>query len=448
MKFMLPAILLIVLLSGCAPNLARQEIGDLRLLPQQPGAYLDGVTDHDPLIPGAQQQQRAAAFIAQHFAPWSADAPLATTEDPFWAIAWISQDRAFGENLRPLDPARRDALIALSDPAAYPSMNRRAISIRRTNLRALPTDNPLFSEPRRAGSGFPFDLLQHGALAANTPLRISHQSRDGAWLFAETPLLYGWLPAADLAWVDDAVVAALQGERYLVLTHDRVAVPDTQGHYRFHAGIGTLLPLQHQGAGFYHVLIAVADRQRRAQLVTGLIDDGQADIFPLVLTRHNLATLGGRMIGQPYGWGDLYGGRDCSGLVRDIFAPFGLWLPRHSSRQAEAGRVIPLADLPSSRREARLLAEGVPFLTLVHLPGHIMLYLGEYAGRAVLLHSIWGLRTRDWRGQEGRWIIGRTLISTLTPGHEQAGRGLRIHPLRDRVDHMTVLDLAPAATAP
>ncbi|MFN2356057.1 MAG: hydrolase, partial [Desulfopila sp.] len=67
-------------------------------------------------------------------------------------------------------------------------------------------------------------------------------------------------------------------------------------------------------------------------------------------------------------------------------------------------------------------AQASPFVTLIHFPGHIGLYLGELDGEPVILHSIWGHRTQK-SGQEGRHIIGQTVITTL-----KAGSGL--HPKR------------------
>ena len=65
-----------------------------------------------------------------------------------------------------------------------------------------------------------------------------------------------------------------------------------------------------------------------------------------------------------------------------------------------------------------MLARGAPLLTLLHKPGHILLYLGQKDGRAVVLHDVWGLRTRDEKGAEGRYIVGRVVVTTLTPGQE------------------------------
>ena len=142
------------------------------------------------------------------------------------------------------------------------------------------------------------------------------------------------------------------------------------------------------------------------------------------------------MLDQPYDWGERFAYRDCSATMRDLFAPFGIRLPRNSSRQAEVGSIIPLADLPPQQREQRILAAGIPFFTLINRPGHIMLYLGEDKGRAIILHTMWGLPTRSIWGHEGRWIVGRTVITTLQPGQERQGPLLSIGDLRSRIRQM------------
>lgn len=429
---------LCLLTAGCARDLSGREVRDLTLLPQNPKAYVAPEKAERPLVSAAEQEILAAAFLENHFSAWDSVAPLETTKNPFWALDWIGKHPAFAENLLPLNPARREALILQTARAAYPSCDRRGISLRRLDVRALPTRSPLFNNPRQAGEGFPFDNLQHGVIPAGVPLRVTHFSADGAWAFIETTLLYGWVPVADLAWVDEDFMAAYKTGRYFAVTGDETAVADSAGIYRFTIGIGALLPLvasDGDGDG-YRVLIPVADRERRAHLVEGSIAGDRGGIFPLAFTADRVAELAEKMMGQPYGWGDGYAGRDCSGTLRDLFAPFGLWLPRNSSRQARVGRVVPLAELPPREREEQLLAEGVPFATLVHLPGHILLYLGEREGRAAMLHTLWGVRTRDLRGREGRWLVGKTVITTLEPGLEAEGFSLDIGSLRGRVDSM------------
>ena len=141
--------------------------------------------------------------------------------------------------------------------------------------------------------------------------------------------------------------------------------------------------------------------------------------MPLLLTPRNVARLGDRMMGQPYGWGGLYGDRDCSATMQDLFAPFGLWLPRNSAKQAQEGAVLKLEGLSAESKEKALREYAQPFRTLIAMPGHIGLYAGQWQGRAAMFHNMWGVRNSLPEGQEGRLVIGRAVVTGLRPGEER-----------------------------
>jgi hypothetical protein len=136
------------------------------------------------------------------------------------------------------------------------------------------------------------------------------------------------------------------------------------------------------------------------------------------------------MAGEPYGWGGLGGKRDCSALTRDLFAPFGLWLPRNSSEQAFAGRFISFKDLSPAAKEALIVHTGAPWRTLLWTPGHIMLYIGIHQGKPLIFHNFWSIRTRDADGKKGRVVVGRASVTTLHPGGELGNLDL---PRADRL---------------
>jgi hypothetical protein len=182
-------------------------------------------------------------------------------------------------------------------------------------------------------------------------------------------------------------------------------------------------------------MVMVPARDVMGQAVIRYAHIAQRDALPAPLapTPDNFAALANRMLGEPYGWGGLYTDRDCSATLMDLMAAFGVYLPRNSSQQAKLGWVEPLDGEDDAAKKARLLKEGVPFLTLVRKPGHIMLYIGSKEGEPVVLQTIWGLKTR--RGEiEGRRIIGRTVISTLEPGanlrHLARPDGVLLHTVR------------------
>ena len=126
------------------------------------------------------------------------------------------------------------------------------------------------------------------------------------------------------------------------------------------------------------------------------------------------------MMGQAYGWGGLDAKRDCSALTRDLFAPFGMHLPRNSASQAKVGRGIPLDGYSNREKEAIIMREGAPFRSLIWLRGHIGVYLGAWQGKAVMFHNMWGLRTRDASGGcDNRAVVGKAVVTTLQPGIER-----------------------------
>jgi hypothetical protein len=174
-----------------------------------------------------------------------------------------------------------------------------------------------------------------------------------------------------------------------------------------------------------------------------------AERAPLPLTPSGLAAVGNRMMGRPYGWGCLYENRDCSSTIRDLFVPFGIWLPRNSARMGDWGRRLDVAGLSPDEKEARILASGIPFFSLVRLRGHIGLYLGGYdldgKEAPVMFHTLWGLHLllpgtgRDGSSpSRGRAVIGKTVVTSLRPGAELPSIDSPAG-LLDRIDGLSLL---------
>jgi hypothetical protein len=167
------------------------------------------------------------------------------------------------------------------------------------------------------------------------------------------------------------------------------------------------------------LLVAEPDNDGRACLTRAVVTKETATAKPLKLTNVNIAKLANELINEPYGWGGLYQNRDCSSLTKDIFAPFGIWLPRNSIDQAkEGGTFIEFQDLSPEEKESMILKQGIPYLTLLWRRGHIMLYIGNYQGKPLIFHNIWGVRTKDLLGRVGQRIVGHAAITTLNPGME------------------------------
>ena len=204
---------------------------------------------------------------------------------------------------------------------------------------------------------------------------------------------------------------------YAVIIRDDVPLVDELGRYVTTGSLGTMLPLSGGSGSSLRLLVPVRDPQGRAVAVPVRVSPSDVVRKPIPLTARAAAEIGNRMMGQPYGWGGYLFNRDCSLAMRDLFVPFGVWLPRNSSAQAKAWQFISFVKASPSGKESIIKDEGVPFATLLWLRGHITLYIGEYKGEPVMFHNVWGVRTDDGNG-EGRHIIGRAVVTSLQPGAE------------------------------
>lgn len=436
---------LILLLSACAPRLADRPVADLTTLPQDAGVY-HGLAPDTPLLSPEAQHKTYAYFLAAHFGPWERQQPRHTTEEAFWGLDRYSTKQIFGENTLLRDPAWLENLRKISRVEAYPSISRRAIAVTNINMRVLPTAEPAFYDFSQAGEGFPFDYMQNSLVLAGTPLYACHLSEDKQWVLVESRFVFGWVPMRDIAWVDDDFAKKFRTGTYAAITRDRVPVSDETGMFLFRGEVGMMLPVVPGSETTDGLTLAVPVRDDRGNAVLrhAVLANTAAEPMPIPATPANFARLANAMLGRPYGWAGLYGNRDCSAVTLDLMAAFGIPLPRHSSRQIEAGVVFPLENLTRREKKKLILENATPFLTLVGKPGHVMLYIGQRDGQPVVMHASWGLKTRK-NGGYGRKIIGQAVITTLEPGLERSDLARPQGILLEKVYAISVL---PGTTVP
>ncbi len=426
---------LTLLAAGCASKknvdvlsrpstLASENLRDLNIYQQDALAYLDAPGQDVKLVDSFEAKTQTDEFFRQYFSPWKKKKTGFRTRDAMWGVYRYGKSPGYDAKGIPNDPGWLANAVSLADVSHFPSMAKPAISMRNTDLRLLPTSRPRFDNPSEPGEGYPFDYLQNSALWANTPVFVSHISRDGQWFYVETAFAAGWTPAKDIGFVDDVFMGRFITGRYIAIARDKVQIKTDRGGITGH--LGTIFPISGQSGNEFRVLAAArasGGRSSDAAIARGGVPTTDGVLVPLYMTEKNVAILANRMMNQPYGWGGLDEKRDCSSTVRDLFIPFGIWLPRNSKAQAQDGIFIALTGLTPQQKEQEILDKGVPFLTLVWLPGHIMLYVGQKDGKAMVYHNVWGLRTLDANGQEGREVIGRTVVTSLHVGEEMPSVG-------------------------
>jgi hypothetical protein len=411
------SLFLVLLVCGCAS--IPETIRDIQVLTQDHMAYIDKSTSEQEIISVDDQKKADDHYNSLYFGPWHRDKPYYQIDIVERGFKKYGKNLGYGENGRKLKKSWLKALIASADLDHYPNSGLTAITIENADLRVMPTHKPRFFDVSYSHNGYPFDTLQESSIAPNTPLFISHVAKDKDWVLVETPSVVGWMSARSIALVNSDFIKAWETGHYAVFVKDKIPLYDENGRYLFRAPLGAMFPIIGEDAKTRTLRVALADDNGKARMKTAVVTKEAVTAKPLKLTHFNIAKIANELINEPYGWGGLYQNRDCSSLIKDMFAPFGIWLPRNSTDQAqEGGTFIDLRDLSAAEKESIILTRGVPYLTLIWRKGHIMLYMGNYQGKPLIFHNIWSVRTEDLLGRVGRKIVGHAAITTLNPGLE------------------------------
>lgn len=417
----IPFLILLFSLSACT---AKQPgmIQDLEVLPQDAGYY---VQHPDNLLIDPQIQNKFYQnFLNDFFGPWNRDQPGYSADEVFWGLERYKHRDIYGENNLPLPPGWIQEMEQKSDTERYPSVHLPAITVVHTSMRVLPTHRPVFYNPSRPGEGFPFDYMQNTLVPAGTPILITHVSTNQEWALAETEFAAGWIRWNEAALVDQDFISAYQTDFLAGFTADNISLIDEKGNFLASGRVGMSLPLisYDRETGISTAIMPVRNARGHAESVQIKVSQNNLLPMPFHPDEGNFSAILNAMMGQAYGWGGLYENRDCSALLKDIFSGFGIFLPRNSRAQAEAGKIIHLQGLSASEKDNIIRTQGKPWLSILYMPGHVMLYIGQdpNTGQTAAYHSMWGLRTKQGFGETGRWVIGRTVITSLEPGREMS----------------------------
>ena len=410
MKYYTKILLLLtpLLFVACSKNQTQiQEIKDLTTLPQTASSY----TKNIPAISENLQKELDEKFNELFFKPWDLKKMSHSAEDASWGKMYAKK-KMYAENHKLIPKEWFNKQTHNSNFEEYNTVLKNAITTNNSNLRVYPTKSAMFYNPKKAGEGFPFDYNQNSSLKINTPLFISHFSKDRAWVFVETNFAIGWVSTKEIAFIDDVLINKFKSGTYFVATQDNFPIYKN-GIFVEYIKMGTIFPLRKNK---YVTINKGANLQGYLSYVK--ITDEYIQKKPLQFNTQNINKIADSIIKEPYGWGGIMNHRDCSAMTKDFFAPFGIYLKRNSAGQIKRGKYIELKDLSLEEKKKQIEQQGVPFLTLVYLKGHIMLYIGSQNGEPLVFHNVWGVKTLEDDGEYGRFIIGRAVITTLEPGRE------------------------------
>ena len=298
----------------------------------------------------------------------------------------------------------------------------------RADLRSFPTATRVFS---RAGDT-DIDRFQESALFPGMPVLVLHESRDRGWVFVLSRRYAAWMRRDRLALgTADEVFGYVDRQPWLVVTGARVETvytPEQPQLSRLSLDMGTRVPLLADWpedkpvngqlpAGAYVIQLPTRGKNGRLQIAPALLRtsvDVATDYLPL--TQRELLTQGFKFLGERYGWGHSYDARDCSGFVSDVYAGFGVEMPRNTSDQGKSPAFNTLEVPASMTHDERLaLVKTLAPGDLVYIPGHVMMVVGHEGGLTYVIHDTPGVRYRDAAGQVSHYPLNAVSVTPLEP---------------------------------
>ena len=386
-----------------------EQLDDLVNLPQNVEAYLKNI-DNNISIYAIQNK-----YEKYYFRMWNKNKPQESLKSVKWPFSSYCVGRSYGANLKPLKQSFFDNMLRRSNFDNYAKLNLKAITLKEISLRSFPTNKPLFKNPTEAGEGFPFDYIQNSTVHMNKPILVSHYSKDKEWAYVFSSFTSGWIKRSEFVVLDKKYTDIWQKAQQIRITKEDVSIYKQNGKFLFKTKIGMLFALVDENKDTYTVLTVQSSSNHNPIFVNVHISKNIAQKDILELNSNNLKTIINEVSKTNYGWGGLYGQRDCSSMLRDLYAPFGIWLPRNSSQQAKVGKIISFKDLNNDEKISLIKDKAIPFQTLLYKKGHIVLYLGTYNDEVIVFHNTWGIKTKK-DGVEGRYLVGKPVYSTLQLG--------------------------------
>ena len=354
------------------------------------------------------QNEASKDFFQKFFIPWDSSKVSYPKIEAMWGHSY-KYKKIYLENHQLATSEWFDKQIENSNFDEYNILVKKAITLKNTNVRVLPTNSVMFYDPTKPGEGFPFDYNQNSLIKLNTPIMVSHLSKDKAWAYIESSTVGGWIEIGNLAFVSDEFINEFKTSDYYVSVKEKFPIYDPI--FREYVKVATIFPKKNN-----KFIIAKNDGNQNALISYIDLQEDEVEAMPLAFTTNNRIRLINQLLDEPYGWGGLLNNRDCSSFTQDYFTPFGKYLHRNSKAQTTNGKFLDMSTLTIDEKKKFIKENGVPFSTLVYLKGHIMLYIGTKDNEPLVVHNVWSVRLKDYSGRKYRHIIGKAVLTTLEPG--------------------------------
>ncbi len=424
---LLSLMIIITIFSGCVKeNTYKHSIKDLENIKQKPTLYAKKIQQ----ISHKSKKEFIKEYKKYYFYPWHINRFSVSYKNATWGNMYAKMD-VYSENLTPISKKWFKAIIDESNFRKFNTLRKKAITINSSHIRVFPTVSKIFYDPQKAGEGFPFDYNENSSIKINTPLFVSHLSKNKLWAYIESSVAIGWIKVSDIAYVNKKFRRTFENNNYYISIKDDTNIYKN-GYLLKSVSLGTLFPKAKKG-----FIIASKDYKNNA-FIRVIDRNKNLKKLGLEFNLENITKISNELIGERYGWGGLLENRDCSLMTKDFYAPFGIFLNRNSGMQKNNGHSIDISKMDDIQKKEFILNNAVPFQTLIYLPGHIMIYIGAKENEPLVFHNVWGVKTIDKNGKEGRSVIGKAVVTTLSFGKELENYSQE-YSLLSRIEAITMI---------
>lgn len=291
---------------------------------------------------------------------------------------------------------------------------RYAITTQNASIRAFPTDIFLTNTVGK------YDYMQETGVNYYEPLIVLWDSKDGEWSFVQTYDYNGWMRKDSFGLCSKEIFDSLVND----IKYGDYQVFNKTGKFFLDINTtGTMFALEEYVepedanadniADIENLLVTFrmgtqipykdgkftwvfrnekgeAEFMSLERIYSGMVNDSFiADyILPVQkFTTNNLLYRANEALGTPYSWGDSdENGMDCSSTLQGLFKCFGIIIPRNSSQQIKlSANIVNLSEMSLTGKLDTIT--DLPMGSILYMPGHVMMYLGEYNGIPYIIHN-------------------------------------------------------------
>ncbi|MBO7611972.1 MAG: SH3 domain-containing protein [Elusimicrobia bacterium] len=313
-----------------------------------------------------------------------------------------------------------------------------AITTSYSDIRLLPTDKNFLYDK----ATFDIDRMQVASVDIGTPLIALISTKDKQWTFVISYESEGWIKTKDLAFTtNQSFLNWINENNFIIVTDTKtdLFLDEKMTKYHDYIRMSTKLPVIKK-VNNEIVCVKIPKSTNKGNLIFEKAYLYARDINTgyLKYTQRNVLQQAFKHMNSPYSWGGYDGEQDCSTFIRQVFGCFGLILPRNSLAQIKSGnkQINISSKLSAAEKSKEIISKTTPAISLLYLPGHIMLYVGEENNTPYAIHAIWGTENFISKKEKVVSFINKVVVSNLSIGEKTSKKSL-LHRIK-KVNTLTL----------